>query len=96
MTRPELRSAYPNLATALDTVEFRAALDTAREECPFTQDKDRDNHASVRNEGKVVGWMEALRFLRHIWREPTQITAPTQTEHYRDPDSRKVPPKPKS
>ena len=79
MTKAQYISIHGAAAVELvGTQLFIALTDTAREECPFIGKEIADPTGIVRNEGRLQGWMECLRFLKsaHVAPAPRQEHAP--------------------
>lgn len=87
MTRKELQSQFGDKVTEMMALPaFHIALDVAREECPFLEDKSPDPTSIVRNEGKIQGWNACLRFLKTIGKVEQGPEKPATLPRYQDPD----------
>lgn len=94
MTKPQFIATFGAPAAELSgSALFIALTDTAREECPYIGKDIAEPTGIVRNEGKMQGWMECLRFLKTV-----HVPAPTRPEiaprpQYVDPHAELNPPK---
>ncbi len=94
MTKLEYISLYAQQATALAaSVEFRALLDTAREENLQLGKEISDPHMLIRSEGFTQGWNAALKFLKtaHVPAKPKEHIAPQN--QYQDPSENPLNPR---
>ncbi len=94
MTKLEYISLHGQPATAMaGSAEFRALLDTAREECPQFGKEIADASMLVRSEGFLQGWNAALKFLKtaHVPAKPKEHIAPQN--QYQDPSENPLNPR---
>lgn len=90
MNRKELQAkASDKVAELLANNTFHDVIETAREECPFLEDKAPDPTSIIRNEGKIQGWNACLRFLKTIGKVETPPEKPAPVLRYADPDKAK-------
>lgn len=91
MTKKEFQKQFGDKAAELMTnPAFLIALDVAREDCPYANGGSALEATSIiRNEGRVTGWMECLRFLKTIAKSEPDAPPVVQTPLYADPDARK-------
>lgn len=92
MTKRELQSSSKDLVKIGESKEFRAMLETAREECPYIDSRSIDPTGIINNEGKMRGWMECLAYLKTVWKPEAEKPKAAPTRLYPDPDLRKQPP----
>jgi hypothetical protein len=86
MTKSEFIALFAPQATAMAaSQEFRALLDTAREECPQLGKEISDATMLVRSEGFLQGWNACLKFLKTAHLLPKLKTGATPTSQYPDP-----------
>jgi hypothetical protein len=90
MTKKEYQQRFAKEAAALvSNPHYHITLDVAREECPYVGPGGIDATSIIRNEGRIVGWMECLRFLKSISKSEPEPSAPKPAPLYPDPDKRK-------
>jgi hypothetical protein len=86
MTKPEYIALFAQQATTMAGLpEFRALLDTAREECPQLGKEIADPSMLVRSEGFLQGWMACVKFLKTAHVMPKLKTPGAPTSQYPDP-----------
>lgn len=91
MNKREFQQKYAVEAGALlHNPHFQIALDVAREDCPYLEEKAIDPTSIIRNEGKIQGWNACLKFLKTIAKSEIEPSAPKPTPLYGDPDKRKT------
>lgn len=77
-------------AELLSSPTFHIALDVAREDCPYAAGGNATEATSIiRNEGRMTGWMECLKFLKTIAKSEPEPAPVVETRRYADPDPRK-------
>lgn len=87
MTKKELNArSGDKVAELLSNPTFHALLETAREECPFLEDKSPDPTGIIRNEGKIQGWNACLRYLKTIGKVEAAPEKPAPKPLYPDPE----------
>lgn len=91
MTKREFQQKFGVEATQLvSTQAFHIALDVAREDCPYSNGGNVGDATSIiRNEGRMTGWNECLRFLKTISKSEPEAPTPKPVLPYADPDPRK-------
>lgn len=91
MTKREFQKQFGDKAAELmQNATFHIALDVAREDCPYVNGAGvSDATAIIRNEGRMTGWNEALRFLKTIAKSEPEAPAVVPTSLYEDPNKRK-------
>lgn len=91
MTKREFQKQFGDKAAELITnTTFHIALDVAREDCPYVAGGGALEATSIiRNEGRMTGWMECLRFLKTIAKSEPEAPAVVPTSLYEDPNKLK-------
>jgi len=92
MTKRDFQQQFGAEAGQLVTnAVFRIALDVAREDCPYASGGNVAEPTSIiRNEGRMTGWMECLKFLKTIAKSEPEVAPPVAIPLYADPDPRKA------
>lgn len=92
MTKKEFQRQFGDKsAELLSNPTFHIALDVAREDCPYASGNTAfEATAIIRNEGRVTGWMECLKFLKTISRSEPEAPPVIEGPLYPDPDLRKT------
>lgn len=92
MTKREFQQKFSNEALQLTSnPAFHIALDVAREDCPYSNGGHATEATSIiRNEGRMTGWMECLRFLKSIMKSEPEAPPVKTGPLYEDPDKRKA------
>ena len=88
MDKKEFQQKFGAEAVLLmQNTTFHIALDVARESCPYTNGGGALEATSIiRNEGRMTGWMECLRFLKTIAKSEPEAPAVVPTSLYEDPN----------
>lgn len=90
MTHPEFVNSFGSVAATMSELpEFKALLETAREENPYLNNVQVgiDPTSVVRNSGRADGWAACLAFLKNAHRPPSKPD-PKQFEiRYQDPQT---------
>jgi hypothetical protein len=91
MTKRDFQSRFGVEAAALvQNATYLIALDVAREDCPYSSGGNAMEATSIiRNEGRMTGWNECLKFLKTIARSEPELPKVVETPLYADPDKRK-------
>lgn len=91
MTKRDFQSRFAvEAAKLVSDPTFHIALDVAREDCPYANGGNATEATSIiRNEGRMTGWNECLRFLKTIAKSEPEPPPVKQTALYEDPDKRK-------
>lgn len=92
MNKREFQKQFGDKATELlSNPTFHIALDVAREDCPYVSGAGvADATAIIRNEGRMTGWNECLKFLKTIGKSDPEPAPVVETRRYSDPDPRKA------
>lgn len=87
MTKKEFQRQFGDKAAELlSNPTFHIMLDVAREECPYTSGNTVNEATGIiRNEGRVTGWNECLRFLKTIAQSDPEPVTPKPIPLYADP-----------
>jgi len=94
MTKLEYIALFAPQATAMaSSQEFRALLDTAREECPQLGKEIADPSMLVRSEGFLQGWNAALKFLKTAHVTPVKPEKSASSSQYPDPSDHPLNPR---
>lgn len=91
MTKREFQQKFgAEAATLMQNPTFHITLDVAREECPYANGGGAMEATSIiRNEGRITGWNECLKYLKTIARSEPEPPPVVHVGLYEDPTKTK-------
>lgn len=86
MTQAEYIAQHAATAEKMvSSPEFRALLETAREECPFATMTGPDDTSIVKLAGATNGWFEALKWMKTAHKPKPEPKPRSLARTYEDP-----------